>query len=61
MLRVAGSRVGCCSNPCTERVSGSHGVLDIAYIKIREGFLRPQYKEHAVRFTAGVKQLAMRL
>lgn len=57
----AGNRAGYRSGTRTVRVGGPLGVMDIALVKSRKGLLRPQFMKDAVRFTAGVKQLAVRL
>lgn len=57
----AGSRAGYRSGTRTVRVGGPLGVMDIALVKSRKGLLRPDFMKDAGRFTAGVKQLAVRL
>lgn len=57
----AGSRAGYRSGTRTIRVGGPLGDMNIALVKSRKGLLRPEFMKNAVRFTAGVKQLAVRL
>lgn len=57
----AGSRAGYRSGTRTIRVGGPLGDMNIALIKSRKGLLRTDFLKDAVRFTTGVKQLAVRL
>ncbi len=56
-----GARVGFRSGTRTIRIGGPLGLMNVELVKSRKGLLRPEFLKDAARFTAGVKELAVRL